>query len=91
VARTAEGDHQAGDVVDDGREEEQERKDRVGPAVEHEADERQHQVLRAARHRVVQQQRRRQEVEDEQKRAEDHDPQDILSFTASPLPFAATA
>ena len=71
-ARPAERDHQPGDVVDERREQEQEREQRIRPAVEDEAHERQHQVLRAPRHGVIEQQRDRKEVEEEEKRAEDH-------------------
>ena len=71
-ARSTQRDHQPRDVVDERREQEQEREQRIRPAVEDEAHERQHQVLRPPRNGVVQQQSDRKEVEEEKKRAEDH-------------------
>ncbi len=71
-ARSTESDHEARDVVDERREQQQEREQRVRPAVEDEADDRQDQMLRPPRNGVIQQQSDREEVEEEEIRAEDH-------------------
>ena len=72
LARPAERDDEPRDVIDEGGEEEQEREQRVRPPVEHEAQQRENEMLGPTRNGVVQQQCEREEVEKKQKRAEDH-------------------
>ena len=85
-ARSTERDHQARDVVDERGEQEQEREQRVRPAVEDEAQDRQDQVLRPPRNGVVQQQSDREEVEEEEIRAEDH----LRASSLNPEPAVRT-
>ena len=54
-------------------EQHQHNEQRIDPTVEHIADQRQQQVPVAVRHRVVQQQRKRQKIKNEDMGAEDHD------------------
>ena len=63
---------QPADVVDHCRCEHQKDKIRIRPAVEDIREQRQQQVFRLARRRIINQQHQRQEIEDKQVRTEHH-------------------
>ena len=69
---SAQGDDQARDVIHPARKQEQEGKQRIGPSIENQAHQGEHQMLRPAWNGVIEQQGDRQEIEEEEKRAEDH-------------------
>ena len=65
-------DDEGGDEVDQRRSEEQEQEERVGPAVEHIAEDRQNELLCPSWNSVVEDEREREEVEEKEIRTENH-------------------
>ncbi len=65
-------DRTSGNVIDEGRGQEQDDEQRVRPAVKHVAEDCQNQVLRASWGGVVEHERERKEIEEEEIRAENH-------------------
>ena len=66
------GLNQSCQIIDERRDQHQDREKRVRPTVKKIAHQREQQMLASPWHEVIQSQRERQEVEDEEVRAEDH-------------------